>query len=106
MSTSLRARLAAVEPRQWIGAGASLAAVGIIAALFFAEWLYGYWKPGPEVVYFQSWEATRTYEEALSVQAEERRIREEADLVADQLAAEALADLLPPGAAGEGIAGE
>ena len=91
MSSPLRSRLSAVEPRQWIGAGLSLAAVGAIASLFFAEHLYGYWKPEPELVYFQSWEADRTYEEAAAVQEEERRIADEADAIADELAAEALA---------------
>lgn len=87
---AIRGRIAAIEPRQWIGALLSLAAVLAIASLFFAEWLYGYWKPEPELYYFESWEATRTYEDALAVQDEEVRLSEEADRIADQLAAEAL----------------
>lgn len=90
MMNDFRDRVAAVETRQWVGALLSLTAVLVIAALFFAEWLYGYWKPEPELYYFESWEATRSYEDALRVQEEEVRLSEEADAIADQLAAEAL----------------
>ncbi|MBZ6379143.1 hypothetical protein B5C34_09255 [Pacificimonas flava] len=92
MLTALRTRLSAIEPRQWVGALVSVGAVLGIASLFFAEWLYGYWKPEPELYYFESWSDDRGYEEALAVQEEERRLSEQADAVADQLAAEALAD--------------
>ena len=89
MLKSLRLTLSAIEPRQWIGAGIALGAVGIIGSLFFLEYLYGYWKPEPEIVYFQSWEADRSVEDARGVQMEERRIREQTEALADQLAAEA-----------------
>ncbi|MEE4349769.1 MAG: hypothetical protein V2J26_06025 [Pacificimonas sp.] len=92
---SLRNRIAAIQPAQWIGALISLSAVGIIASLFFAEWVYGYWKPEPELYYFESWPDDRTYEDALAVQEEERRLSEQADAIANQLAAEALAGFEP-----------
>lgn len=91
--TRLRDRIAAIEASQWIGAGVALAAVLFIASLFFIEALYGYWKPEPEIVYFQNWDETRSYEDALQLQEQEVRIQSEADRIADELAAEAMAGL-------------
>ncbi|MEO0499189.1 MAG: hypothetical protein AAF205_01365 [Pseudomonadota bacterium] len=91
MLTSLRNRFAAVEPIKWIGGGLAVSAVLGIASLFYLEYRGGYWKPEPEIVYFQSWTADRTAEDAAAVQAEERRIREEVETLADRLATEALA---------------
>ena len=87
--TSLRARLANIERTQWIGAAVALGAVLFIASLFVVEALYGYWKPEPEIVYVQSWDGDRSYEDALAAQEEERRIADAAETAADQLAAEA-----------------
>ncbi|EMD82108.1 hypothetical protein [Pacificimonas flava] len=98
--TSLRARLANIERTQWIGAAVALGAVLFIASLFVVEALYGYWKPEPEIVYVQSWDGDRSYEDALAAQEEERRIADAAETAADQLAAEAVADLGAEDAAG------
>ncbi|MBV7256213.1 hypothetical protein KCG44_05380 [Pacificimonas sp. WHA3] len=93
MLSSLRNAIAAIELRQWIGAGIALTAVGSIASLFFVEHIYGYWKPEPEIVYFQNWDATRTAEDAAAVQAGERRMREDTEALAARLADEAMAGI-------------
>lgn len=89
----LSARIAAIQPHQWIAAGVAVAAIASIGGLFFAEALYGYWKPAPIVVYFENWESDRGIEDALTAQESEIRLREDTEALADRLAAEAMAGL-------------
>ncbi|MGB7406021.1 MAG: hypothetical protein WA906_10045 [Pacificimonas sp.] len=93
MFETVRAALAEIRPVQWIGGSLALAAVLMLGGLFVIENEYGYWKPEPEVVYFESWTGDRTAFEAESVQEEERRLRAETEALVEQLAAEALSDI-------------
>ncbi|MGB3722596.1 MAG: hypothetical protein WA979_07240 [Pacificimonas sp.] len=96
MMNSLRAKLQEIDKARLIGAALALTIVGAFASLFVIEYLFGYYEAEEEIIYFQSWSDDRGVEDAATVQAEERRMRQDAEAMADRLAAEAMGDDAPP----------
>ena len=81
-----RARLAAIERRQWVIGSLSVLMTGIIIFTFLIENRYGYLKPDPIIAYFKNWEDGRSRADALAEQEEEERLmQEQADAIAAQL---------------------
>ncbi len=90
MFKSLRATIREIDTAKLVGAGLAFAIVGALASLFVIEYFFGYYEAEEEIIYFQSWNSDRGVEDAAIVQEEERRMRRDAEAMADQLAAEAL----------------
>ncbi|MBB4632488.1 hypothetical protein [Sphingosinicella soli] len=82
----VRARIAAIERKQWIIGGLSLTMTTIIMYTFLIENRFGYMKPDPIIAYFKNWDDGRSRDEALAQQEEEERLmQEQAEAVAAQL---------------------
>lgn len=101
----IRARIAAIERRQWVIGGLSVLMTFIVMFTFLIENRYGYLKPDPIIAYFKNWEDGRSRADALAEQEEEERLmQEQADAVAAQLdinAGEAAPAAPEPGLASE-----
>ncbi|BBE35819.1 hypothetical protein SmB9_34770 [Sphingosinicella microcystinivorans] len=82
----IRARIAAVERRQWVIGSLSVLMTFIIMFTFLIENRFGYLPPDPIIAYFKNWEDGRSRAEALAEQEEEERLmQEQADAIAAQL---------------------
>jgi hypothetical protein len=99
----IRARIAAVERRQWVIGSLSVLMTFIIMFTFLIENRFGYLPPDPIIAYFKNWEDGRSRADALAEQEEEERLlQEQADAIAAQLdidaekAAPAPAPAAPP----------
>ena len=99
----IRARIAAVERRQWVIGSLSVLMTFIIMFSFLIENRFGYLPPDPIIAYFKNWEDGRSRADALAEQEEEERLlQEQADAIAAQLdidaekAAPAPAPAAPP----------
>lgn len=82
----IRARIAAVERRQWVIGSLSVLMTFIIMFTFLIENRFGYLPPDPIIAYFKNWEDGRSRADALAEQEEEERLlQEQADAIAAQL---------------------
>jgi hypothetical protein len=82
----IRARIAAVERRQWVIGSLSVLMTFIIMFTFLIENRFGYLPPDPIIAYFKNWEDGRSRADALAEQEEEERLmQEQADAIAAEL---------------------
>lgn len=80
-----RARVRAVERRQWVIGGLSVLMTSIIMVTFLIENRFGYLPRDPIITYFKSWDDARSRAEALADQEDEKRLAEEAEAIAEAL---------------------
>lgn len=90
MIASLIQKLRDIDRVRLIGAALAFTAVGALGSLFLIEYLVGYYEAEEEIVYFQSWSDDRSTADAALIQEEERRMRQDAEAMADRMATEAL----------------